>query len=217
MALSKGNVLIDLTDLRAAANSFDDVTFKQLFNSVIGYCDSRLSDDFDPGLELGSGALYAFNNIKAKIDLNEQAYKKKCEKNRKNGKVRWSSDKDAIASDRMRSHAKQANYAKHADTETDIDSDSEDVSESDIDITTPIPPPGGFVGVDNKNIPQDYNGISLSENEFVSLEEKFVPGYGYESFTQVIDELGAIALTQKIKHPYNYALQFMKNRGLVKN
>lgn len=64
-----------------------------------------------------------FKELKSTIDRNKQAYEDRCEANRENANKRWS--KDAIACNRMQSHAKNADKDKDIDNDIDIDKDDD--------------------------------------------------------------------------------------------
>ena len=71
-----------------------------------------------------------FRMISAQVDRDSEAYRRRCEENRRNARKRWGQMDDATECDRMRTDADNDN---DNDTDTDTDTGSETESESDTD------------------------------------------------------------------------------------
>lgn len=106
-------------DIKAVIDELADDQVAQLFRGMVDY----FTEGTDPKF---TGVLkFVWITVRQQMDRDMEKYVEKCERNRANARKRWSTEDDANAYDRMRTHAMDANTNTNTDTDTKKDTDTD--------------------------------------------------------------------------------------------
>ena len=106
-------------DIKAVIDELADDQVAQLFRGMVGYFTDGTDPDFTGVLK------FVWITVRQQMDRDKEKYVEKCERNRANAQKRWSTEDDANAYGRMRTHAMDANTNTNTDTDTKKDTDTD--------------------------------------------------------------------------------------------
>ena len=168
-------------DYKAVIDELDDEQVGKLFRGMLEYFVDGKEPEFQGVLK------FVFIPIKQQMDRNGDKYKKKCERNRANAKMRW----DANGCDRMRSDAnafdrihKMRSDAIDANTDTDTDTDTD----TEIDTDTKPPESGNQFSLSLLSFLNSETGGTFEETEQFDdlVQDLFNKGYTEQDIRTVI-------------------------------